>query len=278
MVWIEAGRFAMGAPESESRERRFGWGGPPVAVTLRERFALGVTEVTRAEWAQFIAASGYVMPNCVSIWQALVGKDPPPTWQDPRFPGGFTPGDDHPVVCVSWSDANAYVDWLNRTAKARLEFFLPSEAQWEYAARAAARGLRPWRGAVEQACRYANVGDRRYRNAVGRPEAIDCDDGFAYTSPVRHFAANAWGLYGMLGNAWEWTADCWFADHTRNPRDGAALTAALGGDCARRTMRGAGFPSSDWYLRFTTRGGDPLETRFPVIGFRVAARLLPNAP
>lgn len=270
MAVIPAGSFVMGAPESESRDRAFGWGGPPVEVAV-PAFAIGVAEVTRGQWAAFVAATGYEPAPCVSIWQALVGRDAKPSWRDPLFPGGAAQDDDHPVVCVSWHDAQAYVDWLNSQAGGRHRYFLPSEAQWEYAARAGVEGSRPWDGPDDAACRFVNAGDRRYHAAVSRPTYIDCDDGFAFTSPVEAFAANRFGLYGMLGNAWEWTADCWFEDHTRNPRDGSAVTAAVGGDCARRTMRGAGFPSGEWYLRFTSRGGDPAGTRYPVIGFRVAA-------
>jgi formylglycine-generating enzyme required for sulfatase activity len=271
LVEVPPGRYVMGAPESESEGRRFGWGGPPVEVHIAAPFAIGTTEVTRAQWREFVQATGHDATPCVSIWQALVGTSPQPDWQDPRFPGGAAQGDDHPVVCVNWHDAQAYVAWLNRGSR-EYEFFLPSEAQWEYAARAGATGRTPWVGASTAACAVANVGDRRYRDAVGRKEFIDCDDGYAFTAPVKAYAPNAFGLYGVLGNAWEWTADCWHPDHSRNARDGSAVPPAPDGTCERRTMRGAGFPSADWYARFTTRGGDPPATRFPVIGFRVAAR------
>jgi formylglycine-generating enzyme len=178
---------------------------------------------------------------------------------------------------VSWDDAQAYVDWLNVKAAGVRRYFLPSEAQWEFAARAGAAGRVPWTGPLEAACKNANIGDRRYHEAVGRPVFIDCDDGYAFTSPAGAFPANPFGLHDMLGNAWEWTADCWIEDHSQNPRDGAPVAAGHGGDCSRRTMRGAGFPSGEWYLRFTSRGGDPAGTRYPVIGFRVAATAAPAA-
>lgn len=274
MVVVPAGSYVMGAPESESRDRTFGWGGPPVEVAVPS-FAIGVTEVTRGQWAAFVAATGYEPEPCVSIWQAIVGRDARPSWRDPIFPGGAPQQDDHPVVCVSWNDAQAYVAWLEEAAGGKRRYFLPSEAQWEYAARAGATGALPWDGPAEAACRHANVGDRRYHEAVGRPTFIDCDDGHAFTSPVDAFPANPFGLHGVLGNAWEWTADCWFEDHAKNPRDGSPVTAAHGGDCARRAMRGGGFPSAEWYLRLTSRGGDPAGTRYPVIGFRVAAAATP---
>ncbi len=271
LVIIPAGQYVMGAPEAQSRDRSFGWGGPELDVTIGAAFGMGVSAVTRREWAAFIEATGYEMKPCVSIWQHLVGADARPSWQNPLFPDGSVQTDDHPVVCVGWPDAKAYVDWLSMHNDGRREYFLPSEAQWEYAARAGSAGPRPW--PIGEACTHANVGDRRYHEGTGRAEFIDCDDGHSFSSPVDAFAPNAFGLRDALGNVWEWTADCWHPDHTRNPADGAPVTAALGGDCARRSMRGAGFPSGEWYVRFTSRGGDPVETRYPVIGFRVAASL-----
>ena len=271
LVVIPAGDYVMGAPEAESRDRSFGWGGPELAVNIASAFAMGVSAVTRREWAAFIDATGHQMKPCVSIWQHLVGADATPTWRDPLFPDGSVQTDDHPVVCVGWHDANAYVEWLSTQNGGAREYHLPSEAQWEYAARAGSTGPRPW--SLEEACEHANVGDRRYHEGTGRAEFIDCDDGHSFSSPVDTFAPNAFGLRDVLGNVWEWTADCWHPDLSLNPADGAPVTAALGGDCARRSMRGAGFPSGEWYVRFTSRGGDPVETRYPVIGFRVAAGL-----
>ena len=271
LVVIPAGQYVMGAPESESRNRSFGWGGPEVDVSIKSTFAIGVSAVTRGEWAAFIEATGYEMKPCVSIWQHLVGADARPSWRNPLFPDGSAQGDDHPVVCVGWPDAAAYVEWLTTQANGVREYFLPSEAQWEYAARAGSTGARPW--PLKAACAHANIGDRRYHEGTGRAEFIDCDDGYSFSSPVDAFPPNAFGLRDALGNVWEWTSDCWHPDHMLNPADGKPVTAASGGDCERRTMRGAGFPSGEWYVRFTSRGGDPVETRYPVIGFRVAASL-----
>ena len=185
MVSIAPGKFILGAPEHASRNRQFGWGGPEVTVLIATAFAIGSTEVTRGEWARFVVASGYVTADCVSIWQSLVGKDPAPSWREPRFPGGVQQTDDHPVVCVSWADAMAYISWLNKIAGKRYEFFLPSEAQWEYAARAGESGERSWSGPLESACQFANVGDQRYQSAIRRPNTIDCDDADAIHSKIK---------------------------------------------------------------------------------------------
>jgi formylglycine-generating enzyme required for sulfatase activity len=195
------------------------------------------------------------------------------------WPGGVPQGgDDHPVMCIGWTDAQAYIAWLNTKAKDR-RYRLPSEAEWEYAARAGSTGRRPWDpptgpAPIEEACRHANIGDLNYRRYIDDLPSVACDDGYPFTAPVGSFPANAFGLVDMLGNAYEWTADCWVPEHTQNPKDGRPATADEGGDCSKRTMKGGGLSSADWYLRVSTRGADPVpRTRLVVIGFRVAADL-----
>jgi formylglycine-generating enzyme required for sulfatase activity len=295
MVRIPPGRFTMGAPESESLGRKFGWGGPPTEIRLRRGFSLSQTEVTRAQFAAFVAATGYEPDGrCRSIWEKRLPADARPDWRDPLWPDGSRSGDDHPVVCIGFADAEAYLAWLNGKVAGKRRYRLPSEAEWEYAARAGTRTARYWEppgtptapaaaqsvlavagadGAGSDVCRHANVGDARYRALFSEFPTFECDDGFAFTSPVRHFAPNPYGLYDMLGNAWEWVADCSTPDFGGHPRDGRAADAATpAADCTKRVMRGAGFPSADWYLRVTTRGGDPVPaTRLVVIGLRVAA-------
>lgn len=153
MVMIPPGTFIMGQPERESQNRRFGWGGPPVKVTIASAFALGRTEVTRAQFRAFLTDSGYEMTApCGTVWRALVqdefGAEAAPSWQNPLYPGGMMPDDDHPVVCVGFPDAQAYTDWLNTKAPAGRHYRLPSEAEWEYAARAGTTTVRPWGGPV----------------------------------------------------------------------------------------------------------------------------------
>jgi sulfatase modifying factor 1 len=284
MVIVPPGSFVMGQPESESQDRRFGWGGPPVNVTIAHSFAIGRTEVTRAQFKAFLDATGYEMTApCNTVWRALVqdeyGEDAAPTWQNPLYPGGTMPEDNHPMVCIGFPDAQAYVAWLNTKAPGGRRYHLPSEAQWEYAARAGTTTVRPWGGALEESCTYANIGDSEYGKAVGS-ETIACTDGYAFTSPVGSFPPNAFGLYDTMGNVWEWTQDCWVDDHT-----GATLTAKpvsedthgnAGGDCTKRVMRGGGFSSEEWYVRVTTRGADPVpRTRLVLLGLRVAADLAP---
>ncbi|MBL8645049.1 MAG: formylglycine-generating enzyme family protein [Rhodospirillaceae bacterium] len=273
MVVIPGGRFVMGAPESESQNRKFGWGGPEIEVKVA-RFALAKTEITRAQFAAFVRESGYRQDGrCRSIWEKRLSDPAKVSWEDPLWPDGSKQSDDHPVVCIAWEDAMAYAAWLTRKSGGKRDYTLPSEAQFEYAARAGTAQPRPWPGAPEESCKYANVGDRNYLKIIPDYGAIDCDDGYAFTSPVTAFPANAFGLHDLLGNVWEWALDCRTEDLTATPRDGTALQGAPS-DCKRRVLRSSGYSSAEWYTRVTTRGGDPVPgTRLVVIGFRVAARL-----
>ncbi|MDX2223339.1 MAG: formylglycine-generating enzyme family protein [Rhodospirillaceae bacterium] len=272
MVVIPAGGFTMGAPESESQNRKFGWGGPPIEVRIAEPFALAATEITRAQFAAFVAATGYVQDGrCRSIWEKRLADPTKVSWLDPSWPNGEKQADDHPVVCIGFEDAQAYVAWLNRLAAGKRTYALPSEAQFEYAARAGTTGPRPWPGPVEESCKYANVGDESYLKIIPDYGAIACNDGYAFTSPVTAFPANAFGVHDMLGNVWEWVQDCRAEDLGATPRDGKPLENPPA-DCKRRVLRSSGYSSADWYTRVTTRGGDPVPgTRLVVLGFRVAA-------
>lgn len=274
MVVIPAGTFVMGQPESESQDRRFGWGGPPVPVAISKPFAIGRTEVTRAQFQAFMTATSYALTEpCGSVWLALVeeeyGANAQPSWQDPLYPGGHQPSDQHPMVCVGWPDVQAYVDWLNTKSQDGWTYHLPSEAQWEYAARAGTETVRPWGGTLEESCAYANIGDTAYAAAIGS-ETVNCTDGYAFTSPVGSFPPNGFGLHDTMGNVWEWTQDCWVDDHTG--ATGTERAVGEEGDCTKRVMRGGGFSSEEWYVRVTTRGADPVpRTRLVLLGLRVAA-------
>jgi formylglycine-generating enzyme len=272
MVTLPPGTFTMGEPESESQNRKFGWGGPEIKVTIAKTFAMATTEITRAQFAAFVKDTGYTQDKrCRSIWEKRLEDPTKVSWQDPLWPDGSKQADDHPVVCIAWEDAVAYAAWLTKKAGGKRTYSLPTEAQFEYGARAGTTGKRPWGGAPEDSCKYANVGDVNYLRIIPEYGAINCDDGYAFTSPVTAFPANAFGLHDMLGNVWEWAQDCRAEDLNATPRDGTALEAAPA-DCKRRVLRSSGYSSAEWYTRTTTRGGDPVPgTRLVVLGFRVAA-------
>jgi formylglycine-generating enzyme required for sulfatase activity len=205
MVWIPAGSFRMGDIQGGGDDDE-----KPVHRVSINRFAMSRTEVTVGEFRRFVNATGYKTEaekgdGCYvykSGWFVVDGwgyvKDA--NWRNPYFSQGYN----HPVVCVSWNDATAYVEWLSRqTGK---QYRLPTEAEWEYAARAGTETARYWGNNPDEACRYANVHDRtsKKENDFWWTHH-NCTDGYAKTAPVGRFKPNNFGLYDMLGNVWEWT-------------------------------------------------------------------------
>jgi formylglycine-generating enzyme required for sulfatase activity len=171
-------------------------------------------EVTRDEFAAFVEATGHrAEGGCYSWSESRWVLNPERSWRNPGFP---QTGRD-PVVCINFRDAQAYVRWLaNKTGK---RYRIPTESEWEYAARAGTESSRPWGEDPADACDYANGTDLA---ALRRPNANefdyhDCDDGHIYTAPVGSFRANAFGLHDMIGNVWELTADT-FEGHTPKAR------------------------------------------------------------
>ena len=270
MIAIPAGSFTMGSPESEtSRE------GVPEKYASRERpqhqvriprpFALGKYEVTRAQFSVFVGATGHQTGNSCWVdtgggnWKDTSGKG----WRDP----GFRQTENDPVVCVSWKDATAYVEWLSR--KTGKNYRLPSEGEWEYAARSHTTTARYWGDDADSGCGYANVHDRTSKKVNGFSWTHhDCDDRYGQTAPVGQFRANGFGLHDMLGNAFEWTADCWHENYDGAPTDGSAWTS--GGECGRRVLRGGSWVIVPGVVRSAYRDWSLADDRYYVSGFRVA--------
>jgi len=273
MVVVPAGRYTMGvSPGEEERERlaeEFRGRSEPRHDVAVDAFAIGAHEVTRAQYRAFAAATGRSTAGCF-VWSgAAFVHEAARSWRSP----GFEQGDEHPAVCVSWEDAQAYVEWLS--ARTGRRYRLPSEAEWEYAARAGRASIRYWGDDASIACAYANGADRATRerapNAIGS-EIHDCRDGFVYTAPVGGLRPNAFGLYDMLGNAAEWTQDCWNRDYgNADARSGAA--ANLSGECSLRAVRGGAWDEGPAGLRAAYRVGSPTTIRVYGRGFRVARDL-----
>jgi formylglycine-generating enzyme required for sulfatase activity len=261
MVAIPAGSFTMGSPAGEAG--RGNHEGPQHSVSVRG-FALGKYEVTRGQFAAFVRETGYSAGgNCYGYtgdrWEESASRD----WRSP----GFSQSERDPVVCVSWDDAKAYAAWLSR--KTGKSYRLPSEAEWEYAARAGSTAAWYWGEDASQACGYANVGDRAVkRQYSGWTLTVhECDDGQVNTAPVGSYRANGFGLHDMLGNVWEWTEDCWNKSYDGSPRDGSAWTS---GDCNRRVLRGGSWGNPPRYVRSAYRGSATASNRSYIVGFRLA--------
>jgi hypothetical protein len=168
-------------------------------------------------------------------------------------------------VCVSWDDAVAYVSWLsNKTGRS---YRLATEAEWEYAARAGSTAGRYFGSAP--ICEFANVRDQSKKLLYSTGQFSECNGAFPNTSPVGSSPSNGFGLYDMLGNAWEWVEDCWDKSYVDAPVDGAAREKAF---CETRVRRGASWNSDHRYLyNVGSRGRAQPYVRSETFGFRVAS-------
>ncbi len=257
MVLIPPGTFLMGAPEEESKREKIGKyddrARPVHRVTITRPFLLGRYPITRGQFAAFVWAT----------------DSPLTEWKN----SGFEQDDSHPAVAISHDDAMAYIGWAS--AQCAKDYRLPSEAEWEYAARAGTVTARYWGDGRQDAWRYANAADeslRRARNHEPDPDRyFPGDDGYAHTSPVGSFLPNAFGLYDMLGNVREWCADHWHDSYDGAPTDGAPWTP-LGSE-GRRSLRGGSWFSIPSYVRAAHRVGVGTGDRDTDTGFRVARTL-----
>jgi len=262
MVVVPAGSFLIGADDTEPDVQIYDH--PTRAVTIKRSFALAQTEVTRGQYKAFMRESAHPAPGPCNVWDGEWLDDGAYDWLNP----GYQQGDDHPVVCVGWYDALAYVHWLN--TKNKHTYHLPSESGWEYAARAGTQTARYWGDAADEACAYANVADETFGAKYPEREIHTCDDGAVSTALVKSYKPNAYGLYDMIGNVWEWVFDCWSFDHHEWTGDERPITDT--DYCDKRVIKGGGFSSEKRYTRSATRSRDPIpDARLYLIGFRVAA-------
>ncbi len=239
MVRIVAGCFQMGSPGSEPG--RDSDEGPQHRVCL-PAFELGRHEVTFQEWDACVAAKG-------------CSHKP----EDKGWGRG-----ERPVINVSWDDAQQYIQWLNRTSGK--PYRLPSEAEWEYAARAGTSTPFSTGHCINTS--QANYdGDYDY-NDCGAKTGTDLNK----TQPVGSYPANPWGLHDLHGNVWEWVEDCWNDNYQGAPTDGSAWRH---GNCQRRVRRGGSWNDYPWSLRSADRRRLGTGGRGNYLGFRLARTLTP---
>lgn len=263
MIPIPGGNFEMGSPNFEAGRRDDE--GPIRRVSIGP-FALGKYAVTRGQFAVFVSETGYdAGEKCWTVEDGTAEVRSGRSWRNP----GFQQDNSHPIVCVSWDDATAYAQWLSR--KTGKTYRMPSEAEWEYAARAGTTTVRYWGDSADQACVYANVMDTTGKSQVpGVTWEVSCTDGHGYTAPVGSFKPNAFGLYDMLGNVWQWTQDCWHDNYDGAPTDGSAWS---GGDCERHAVRGGSWLLRPVSVRAAARSGSNTTGRSRSLGFRLARTL-----
>ena len=238
MVSIAGGSvFKMGAATGERSADRAET--PQIEITLARPFAIGAYEVTYDEWAVCVADGG-----CSAYEPADMG------WGKGR----------RPLVNVSFNDAQSYLTWLS--AKTGETYRLPSEAEWEFSARAGSEEAFAFGAGVRAA--QANFDAAKYPYAGAPNERSQ-----GKTTPVGTYAANGFGLYDMHGNVWEWTADCWRSSHLNAPTDGSPVS----GSCSERVLKGGAWNAGGWRLRSAHRKGVNARDRDFDTGFRVARDL-----
>jgi len=277
VIVVPSGSYSRGSSEAQGKAL-----GVPSKVTSRERpvhevyigYAFGLTStITRDQFARFVSVTERkTLPGCFGWrikpggWQLHDERD----WLNP----GYSQSGSHPVVCVSWLDAQAYASWLSEETGE--QYRLPTEAEWEYAARAGSTAARFWGDDREEACSYANVYDESAQQApensqtAGAAFVFSCNDGYAFTAPVGSFRSNAFGLSDMLGNVWEWVEDCFYWTYVDAPLNGAA---ALDGICEERVVRGGSAANDPQSLRVSERGKNRPEERYNYLGFRLVREM-----
>lgn len=257
LIVIPAGKFMMGCSAGWDdaaggcRESEF----PAHEVTIPS-FALGKYEVTVGQFKHFVEQTQYqttaeqLQQGCTIANPDQVGQwiiDKTKNWRSP----GFAQTDNHPVVCLSWTDTQAYIDWLNQQQSGK--YRLPTETEWEYAAR----------GNKVTAYYWGNQPNPDFANAQGKVGK----DQWEFTAPVGQFISNGFGLHDMAGNVWEWTSTCW------NKNYAEANTSTTCTDEQLRVRRGGGWDNLPPNIRSAYRGyGSTLERSY-VYGFRVARDL-----
>ena len=235
---------------------------PKHKVTVRA-FNLAKYEVTRGQYAAFVKDTGH--PSGPSCWSYKNGSWVDQSGADWRKPG-FAQDDKHPAVCISLTDALAYIEWLNH--KTGQVFRLPTEAEWEYAARAGTTTTRYWGDTPDDACEYANVADLTAQKAFSWDikSVFNCGDRFAYTAPVGSFKPNDFQLYDMLGNAWEWTCSAYQDKYSGDEKKCLSNNDATD----RRAVRGGSWSYRPQLLRSAYRYRFDPTTRYTNLGFRLA--------
>jgi formylglycine-generating enzyme required for sulfatase activity len=273
LVVIPLGSFQMGSPENEADRRPNE--GPRRTVSISRAFALARNETTVGEFRAFVQATRYV-PTSRQVGTSTIYDEKSGSMIDKR---GVTWEDDHagnkaapnlPVVHVSWSDAQAYADWLGRETGER--YRLPSEAEAEYVIRAGSQSRFPW-GDGNPTRIVGNLTGDKDRSASRRNWVNafpDYSDGHWGPAPVRTYEPNRFGLYDTIGNVSEWVEDCWHDNYQRAPSDGSAW---VNPGCNSRVLRGASWASAPDQVRTAFRLTAGPATTNPRLGFRVARDL-----
>jgi formylglycine-generating enzyme required for sulfatase activity len=241
-VWIAGGCYLMGSPQAEvGRDPDEG----PVHEVCLDGFWMGKTEVTNAQYRTF-----HKVHN------------------SKEFQGVSLNGDPQPAAYVTWEDAESFAQWLTTKNGGKNKFRLPTEAEWEYACRAANDASRYWGDDPNKACDFENVADQTAKKLWGWEEVHGCDDGYGATAPVGSFQPNAFGLQDMLGNVWEWNLDVYAVDaYGRHEHNNPVYTDQSNG--VDRVIRGGNWNSGPRSVRCARRGSGFPKAMNDDLGFRL---------
>lgn len=261
MVFIKGGCFEMGDTFGDGSNNE-----KPVHEVCVGDFYLGKHEVTVGEFKEFARSTGYHTEAEMGVgcyyWDSEKfkwNKNKNKYWENPLF----EQTDNNPVVCVSWNDANAYINWKN--LKSGLRYRLPTEAEWEYAARS---GGRKYKYSWGNSAPSGNIADESAKLIFPRLTILDgYNDGYTQTAPAGNFQPNEAGLYDMSGNAWEWVQD-WYEEayYKSSPRENPEGPA--GGKL--KIIRGGSWGYGPKAARTTYRGGYFQAIGNDDFGFRLA--------
>jgi formylglycine-generating enzyme required for sulfatase activity len=268
IVDIPGGCFVMGSQEHET-DRQSNETAHRVCV---KRFHMAIQEVTIAEFKTFVEETDYISDAEINfLARGCWSFDPQQTehwnWQGRanwRTPLDAPSTDNQPVGCVSFYDATQYIKWLNK--KTGQHYRLPTEAEWEYAARAGTTSAYFWGNNPDLACRYANAADQTTYKDWAWPISNQCYDRFFFNAPVKSFLANGFGLFDMLGNVWEWTCSRYEPDYNGQEQvcmaDGEINNAFV-------AVRGGGWNADPARLRSAYRNWESPWIRMATWGFRL---------
>jgi formylglycine-generating enzyme required for sulfatase activity len=266
MIVLPTGEFMMGSPAGENGHTDME--GLPRRLTMSKRIAIGKLEVTVEQVSAFMADTGM---NVGGSCQPII--DPSrrvPTWGQPSV-SMLSPGYDvtqsHPAVCISWHEAQSYVAWLQR--RSGKPYRLPTEAEWEYAARAGTTTRYSFGDDETSLCGYARFADLGSQFGWGdgcRSNVVSYG-----TTPVGALKPNPWGIFDMHGNAWEWVEDCWTPNPEEMSSDGSAFSRP--GSCEIGVIRGGSFAAGSRRVRSAIRHPVRTTKHLYNIGLRVALSL-----
>ena len=275
MASINGGTYTMGCSSSDQQCEDYEKPAHSISVAP---YAISVTEVTVGQFDQFVTSTGYVTDaerdaggneGCF-VWSdnggisrsaARWGWEKNRNWRNP----GYKQGAEYPVTCISWNDASKFVNWLaDETGRA---YRLPSESQWELAARGGSSG--PWGSSSSSTgiCEYANVADRSQSSTGSKWNSrVNCSDNRWFSAPVASYKPNGFGLFDMQGNTWEWVADTWADGFSDTPVNGEAYVK---GSADERVLRGGGWDSDAKRARLSSRSKASASGRAAMTGFRL---------